>query len=171
MHKDSTAADVLQAFIHSLLMAVLIDEGRSAHSESQLWMDKNYEIVVLKVLKSLFVVCCQYRDCMLLYFPRTFLPFLVIILHHWICILCRYGSFNPLDGEQNGFFPHPSPGRLTGYWILQVAKLTNISLLCGLFKLICMCSLIPKDIRIILLFDIHRILNNWYHYEEPIFVS
>lgn len=50
LHKDSTATDVLQAFIHALVMAKLSDEGRSAHSESQSWIDKHYEVFLLKVL-------------------------------------------------------------------------------------------------------------------------
>ena len=49
MHKDSTATDVLKAFIHALVMAKLNNQGRSVHSESQLWIDKHYEVFVLKV--------------------------------------------------------------------------------------------------------------------------
>lgn len=50
MHKDSTASDVLQSFIHALVMANLVDKNGSIHSESQSWMDKNYEVFLLKVL-------------------------------------------------------------------------------------------------------------------------
>lgn len=49
MHKESTAADVLQAFMHALVMANLVEKYKSAHSESQSWMDKHYEDLVLKV--------------------------------------------------------------------------------------------------------------------------
>ncbi|KAL3511049.1 hypothetical protein ACH5RR_030450 [Cinchona calisaya] len=52
MHKDSTAADVLQAFIRALVMGKLIHDGRSPHSESQLWIDKHYEGFVLKLQSS-----------------------------------------------------------------------------------------------------------------------
>lgn len=50
MHKDSVAADVLQAFLHALVMANLFDEYKSAHSESYSWMDKHYRNLVVKVL-------------------------------------------------------------------------------------------------------------------------
>ncbi|KAL8518524.1 hypothetical protein ACS0TY_009770 [Phlomoides rotata] len=49
MHKDSTAADVLQAFMHSLVLAMLDDKNRSMHSESQSWLDKNYQDFLLKL--------------------------------------------------------------------------------------------------------------------------
>ncbi|KAL3751519.1 hypothetical protein ACJRO7_012365 [Eucalyptus globulus] len=51
MHKNATAADVLQSFIHALVEAYQLKDD-SAHSESQTWMDKNYEVFLLK-LKSL----------------------------------------------------------------------------------------------------------------------
>lgn len=50
MHKDSVAADVLQAFLHALVMANLFEEYKSAHSESYSWMDKHYRNLVVKVL-------------------------------------------------------------------------------------------------------------------------
>ncbi|KAK3035944.1 hypothetical protein RJ639_031367 [Escallonia herrerae] len=53
VHKDSTARDVLQAFMHALVMANLVEKDRSVHLEGQLWMDKHYEHFVLKVLFSL----------------------------------------------------------------------------------------------------------------------
>lgn len=43
MHKVSSAADVLQAFIHALVLGKFVDEGRSARVESQSWIDKHYE--------------------------------------------------------------------------------------------------------------------------------
>lgn len=48
-HKDSTAADVLRSFIHALVRVKLGDQDGSMSSESQLWMDKHYEVFVLKV--------------------------------------------------------------------------------------------------------------------------
>lgn len=50
MHKDSTATDVLQSFLHANAMANLIDKHRILHSESQTWMDKHYEEFIQKVL-------------------------------------------------------------------------------------------------------------------------
>ncbi|KAA8529345.1 hypothetical protein F0562_033856 [Nyssa sinensis] len=52
MHKDSTASDVLKAFVNALVMANLVNKVKSAHSESQLWMDKHYEDFVLKLQSS-----------------------------------------------------------------------------------------------------------------------
>ncbi|KAL7132707.1 hypothetical protein ABFS83_12G092000 [Erythranthe nasuta] len=49
MHKDSAAADILQAFVHALVLAKLDDKDRSMHFESQSWMAKNYESFVLKL--------------------------------------------------------------------------------------------------------------------------
>lgn len=49
MHRDSSAADILQAFIHALVMAKLVGEGKGTHLESQLWMEKHYKDLVLKV--------------------------------------------------------------------------------------------------------------------------
>lgn len=48
-HKDSAGADILQSFIHALVMAKLDDQDGSMSSESQSWMDKHYEVFVLKV--------------------------------------------------------------------------------------------------------------------------
>ncbi|KAL2226266.1 UNVERIFIED_CONTAM: Protein root UVB sensitive 3 [Sesamum indicum] len=49
MHRDSTAADVLQAFMHALVLAKLDDKDRYTHLESRSWMAKNYEDFVLKL--------------------------------------------------------------------------------------------------------------------------
>ncbi|KAL0386028.1 UNVERIFIED_CONTAM: protein root UVB sensitive 3 [Sesamum radiatum] len=49
MHRDSTAADVLQAFMHALVLAKLDDKDRFMHLESRSWMAKNYEDFVLKL--------------------------------------------------------------------------------------------------------------------------
>lgn len=51
-HKDSVAADILQSFIHALVMAKLDDQDGSMSSESQSWMDKHYEVFVLKLQSS-----------------------------------------------------------------------------------------------------------------------
>lgn len=52
MHKDSVAADVLQAFLHALVMENLFEEYKSAHSESYSWMDKHYRNLVVKLQAS-----------------------------------------------------------------------------------------------------------------------
>ena len=51
MHKDSTTRDVLQGFMHALVMANLLDDNKpkSLHMDSQTWMDNQYEAFVLKV--------------------------------------------------------------------------------------------------------------------------
>lgn len=51
MHKDSTTTDVMQGFIHALVMANLLDhKDASLHIDSQTWMDKHYEAFILQVL-------------------------------------------------------------------------------------------------------------------------
>ncbi|KAL6983341.1 Protein root UVB sensitive 3 [Sarracenia purpurea var. burkii] len=52
MHKDSIAADVLQAFFHALVVANLAEKDKSVHLESHSWMDKHYENFVLKLQTS-----------------------------------------------------------------------------------------------------------------------
>ncbi|KAL1803234.1 hypothetical protein ACET3Z_031881 [Daucus carota] len=52
MHKDSTAGDVLQAYIHALVMAHLVEKGSSVYLESQSWMDKHYKVFSLKLRSS-----------------------------------------------------------------------------------------------------------------------
>ncbi|KAJ9554275.1 hypothetical protein OSB04_018320 [Centaurea solstitialis] len=53
MHKDSTTGDVLQGFMHALVMANFLDDKpTSLHMDSQTWMDKHYEAFVLKLLSS-----------------------------------------------------------------------------------------------------------------------
>ncbi|GAA0169836.1 hypothetical protein LIER_24226 [Lithospermum erythrorhizon] len=49
MHKDSSATDVLQAFIHALVMAKLSEAGKFDHRESQLWMEKHYAEFISKI--------------------------------------------------------------------------------------------------------------------------
>ncbi|KAK4715197.1 hypothetical protein R3W88_013535 [Solanum pinnatisectum] len=51
-HKDSAGADILQSFIHALVMAKLDDRDGSMSSESQSWMDKHYEVFILKLQSS-----------------------------------------------------------------------------------------------------------------------
>ncbi|KAJ4838381.1 hypothetical protein Tsubulata_020529 [Turnera subulata] len=52
IHKDATALDVLQSFIHALVMTKLGETSPSVHSQSQLWMDKHYELFVQKLNSS-----------------------------------------------------------------------------------------------------------------------
>ncbi|KAK4841765.1 hypothetical protein QYF36_010049 [Acer negundo] len=52
VHKDATATDVLQSYIHALVMANLRDGNKLTHSESQAWMDKQYEVFVQKLKSS-----------------------------------------------------------------------------------------------------------------------
>ncbi|KAI3733763.1 hypothetical protein L6452_13219 [Arctium lappa] len=53
MHRDSTTGDVMQGFMHALVMANLLDDKRtSLHMDSQTWMDKHYEAFVLKLQSS-----------------------------------------------------------------------------------------------------------------------
>ncbi|CAI0390771.1 unnamed protein product [Linum tenue] len=51
VHKDATASDVLQSFIHALVLAYCT-EGTAPHVESQSWMDKQYEMFILKLSSS-----------------------------------------------------------------------------------------------------------------------
>ncbi|KAJ6902646.1 protein root UVB sensitive 3 isoform X2 [Populus alba x Populus x berolinensis] len=55
MHKNSTASDVLQSFIHALVMAKLMQKSTSVYLESQSWMDKHYEVFLQKVSLSIFL--------------------------------------------------------------------------------------------------------------------
>ncbi|KAL8218739.1 hypothetical protein R6Q57_022112 [Mikania cordata] len=53
MHKDSTTGDVIQGFIHALVMANLLNHNTtSLHMDSQTWMEKHYETYVLKLQSS-----------------------------------------------------------------------------------------------------------------------
>ncbi|XP_073155994.1 protein root UVB sensitive 3 [Henckelia pumila] len=52
MHRDSTAADVLQAFIHALVLVKPIAKNGDAHLESQSWMSQNYETLIVKLQSS-----------------------------------------------------------------------------------------------------------------------
>ena len=57
MHKDSTAVDILQAFVHAHVMATLTDKNSSVHTESQSWMDGKYEVFLQKVFCSWYWTC------------------------------------------------------------------------------------------------------------------
>ncbi|XP_076905326.1 protein root UVB sensitive 3-like [Bidens hawaiensis] len=53
MHKDSTTGDVMQGYIHALVMANLLNHNpTSLLMDSQIWMDKHYEAFVLKLQSS-----------------------------------------------------------------------------------------------------------------------
>ncbi|EEF50749.1 conserved hypothetical protein [Ricinus communis] len=52
IHKNSTTSDVLQSFIHALVMAKLMEENNSTYLESQSWMDKHYELFLGKLSSS-----------------------------------------------------------------------------------------------------------------------
>lgn len=51
IHKDSTAADILQSFVHAHVMVTLLDKSISLHIESQSWMEKQYEDFLQKVIE------------------------------------------------------------------------------------------------------------------------
>lgn len=55
IHKNSTASDVLQSYIHALVMAKLMGKSTSVYLESQSWMDKQYEVFLQKVSLSIFL--------------------------------------------------------------------------------------------------------------------
>lgn len=50
IHKQSTAADILRAFIHALLVASFTGRSKAVHTDSRLWMDENYTVLIAKVL-------------------------------------------------------------------------------------------------------------------------
>ncbi|XP_020967760.1 protein root UVB sensitive 3 [Arachis ipaensis] len=52
VHKDSNAADILKSFVHALILATNVSESKSSHSDSQMWIDKHYDVFIHK-LKSL----------------------------------------------------------------------------------------------------------------------
>ncbi|XP_073266834.1 protein root UVB sensitive 3 isoform X2 [Populus alba] len=56
MHKNSTASDVLQSFIHALVMAKLMQKSTSVYLESQSWMDKHYEVFLQKRCESMMAL-------------------------------------------------------------------------------------------------------------------
>ncbi|KAL2901105.1 Protein root UVB sensitive 3 [Bienertia sinuspersici] len=52
MHKDSMPVEILQSYMHALVMANLSDRSTSAHAESCAWMDKYYEDFIKKLQAS-----------------------------------------------------------------------------------------------------------------------
>ncbi|XP_021771309.1 protein root UVB sensitive 3-like isoform X2 [Chenopodium quinoa] len=52
LHKDSTPVDILQSYIHALVMVNLSDKSTSGHVESFSWMDKYYEDFIKKLQSS-----------------------------------------------------------------------------------------------------------------------
>ncbi|MQL88476.1 hypothetical protein Taro_021039 [Colocasia esculenta] len=52
MHRESSPEDILQAFIHALVIAILMDTTKSFHTESRIWMDEHYPHFITK-LKSM----------------------------------------------------------------------------------------------------------------------
>ncbi|KAG1366773.1 protein root UVB sensitive 3 [Cocos nucifera] len=49
-HKEATPADILQSYIHALVLANLVDKTQSLHAESRIWMDGHYPVFIAKVL-------------------------------------------------------------------------------------------------------------------------
>ncbi|CAK8540450.1 unnamed protein product [Lathyrus sativus] len=49
VHKDSNGADVLKSFIHALVLANNAYKSKSLHSDSQTWMENQYEVFIQKV--------------------------------------------------------------------------------------------------------------------------
>lgn len=56
MHKNATTSDVLQSFIHALVMANIVEKDKDAHFESQSWMNKHYKDLLKKVLLNVYLV-------------------------------------------------------------------------------------------------------------------
>ncbi|PKI53353.1 hypothetical protein CRG98_026290, partial [Punica granatum] len=51
-HKDATASDILQSYIHALVEGHLAIDRSSTHSDSQSWIDKNYTEFLQKLKSS-----------------------------------------------------------------------------------------------------------------------
>lgn len=49
IHKQATPADVLQSFIHAIVIASLMDRSKAVHTDSRLWIDENYTAFVTKL--------------------------------------------------------------------------------------------------------------------------
>ncbi|KAI5425288.1 variant 2, Protein root UVB sensitive 3 [Lathyrus oleraceus] len=49
VHKDSNGADILKSFIHALVLANNAYKSKSLHSDSQTWMENQYEVFIQKV--------------------------------------------------------------------------------------------------------------------------
>ncbi|KAI5382275.1 variant 2, Protein root UVB sensitive 3 [Lathyrus oleraceus] len=53
VHKDSNGADILKSFIHALVLANNAYKSKSLHSDSQTWMENQYEVFIQKSLSKL----------------------------------------------------------------------------------------------------------------------
>ncbi|KAK8943689.1 hypothetical protein KSP40_PGU005002 [Platanthera guangdongensis] len=49
IHKEATPTDILQSFIHSLVLASLTEHSKAVHTESRLWMDESYNVFITKL--------------------------------------------------------------------------------------------------------------------------
>ncbi|KAH7660676.1 Root UVB sensitive family protein [Dioscorea alata] len=49
IHKQSTPQDILQSFIHALVILKLLDKAKAVHIESRQWMDDNYTVFLAKL--------------------------------------------------------------------------------------------------------------------------
>lgn len=49
IHKQATQADVLKSFIHGLVLAKSMQNGKSQHAEASRWMDDNYTTFISKL--------------------------------------------------------------------------------------------------------------------------
>ncbi|KAL0907175.1 hypothetical protein M5K25_025723 [Dendrobium thyrsiflorum] len=49
IHKQATPADILQSFIHALVLAIITEQSKAVHIESRLWMDENYNDFITKL--------------------------------------------------------------------------------------------------------------------------
>ncbi|XP_038990019.1 protein root UVB sensitive 3 isoform X2 [Phoenix dactylifera] len=48
-HKEATPADILQSYVHALVLTNLVDRTQSLHTESRLWMDEHYPVFIVKL--------------------------------------------------------------------------------------------------------------------------
>ncbi|XP_020583855.1 protein root UVB sensitive 3 isoform X2 [Phalaenopsis equestris] len=48
IHKIAAPADILQSFIHALVLASLTTQSKAVHTESRLWMDEHYNDFIAK---------------------------------------------------------------------------------------------------------------------------
>ncbi|KAJ6810678.1 protein root UVB sensitive 3 [Iris pallida] len=63
IHKHSTPADILQSFIHALVIASLMDKSKAVHTESRLWIDENYPVFVAKAAYLFTGIPCHAIQC------------------------------------------------------------------------------------------------------------
>ncbi|XP_073105533.1 protein root UVB sensitive 3 isoform X2 [Elaeis guineensis] len=48
-HKEATPADILQSYLHALVLANLMGKTQSLHAESRVWMDGHYPVFIAKL--------------------------------------------------------------------------------------------------------------------------